>query len=151
MPLFSSVPIVTAWVAYTPTFTGFGTPTAVTFYSRRVGDSLEVNGTFTAGNTTAVPAMVTIGYNGTSANVSVDTAKVPINNLVGDAGNSGSSTTYFRLGILAPSSNTSTVAFGLQTSTTPVIFGVNGNAAATTGQQVEMKFTVPIVGWTATS
>lgn len=63
---------ITPWVAYTPTFTGFGTATAINFRSRKVGNTLEVMGTFTPGTTTATEARITLGFNGTSANVSVD-------------------------------------------------------------------------------
>lgn len=63
---------ITPWVAYTPTFTGFGTATAINFRSRKVGNTLEVMGTFTPGTTTATEGRITLGFNGTSANVSVD-------------------------------------------------------------------------------
>jgi hypothetical protein len=69
--------ILTAWTAYTPTFTGYGTPTSVEFWSRRVGDMLEVKGSWVCGTTTAVEGRITIGYNGTSANVSSDATIVP--------------------------------------------------------------------------
>lgn len=68
---------VTPWVAYTPTFTGFGTCTGVEFYSRLVGDTLEVRGKFTSGTATATEARITLGYNGTSGNATVDSSKVP--------------------------------------------------------------------------
>lgn len=60
---------VSPWVAYTPVFTGMGTPTSVSFMSRRVGDSLEVSGNFITGTPTNVEARVSIGYNGVSGNV----------------------------------------------------------------------------------
>lgn len=51
---------VSQWVPYTPTFTGFGTPTNVEFAYRQIGDSIEVSGKFTAGTTTAVTASMTL-------------------------------------------------------------------------------------------
>ena len=49
---------ISAWTAYTPTFTGFGTASAVDFWWRRVGGNLEVFGTFTMGTNTAVEAKI---------------------------------------------------------------------------------------------
>lgn len=53
-----SVPVVTSWTSYTPTFTGFGTPTSVAFQWRQVGENAEIRGTFAAGTVTAVEARV---------------------------------------------------------------------------------------------
>lgn len=54
----TNVPIITAWAAYTPTFTPFGTVTEVDFKWRRVGDTLEVEGTFLTGT---IPAAAGTG------------------------------------------------------------------------------------------
>lgn len=62
--------VITPWVQYTPTITGFGTPTNVSFWSRRLDNCLEVRGKFTSGTSTGVEAQVTLGYAGTNANVS---------------------------------------------------------------------------------
>jgi hypothetical protein len=51
---------VTDWVSYAPTFTGFGTVSTSSFHYKRVGDSLYINGTFTAGTPTASAASLTI-------------------------------------------------------------------------------------------
>jgi hypothetical protein len=80
--------ILTAWTAYTPTFTGYGTVTSVQFWSRRVGDCLEVRGSWVCGTPTAVEARITIGYNGTSANVSSDATIVPSIRVAGNQGTS---------------------------------------------------------------
>jgi hypothetical protein len=70
------LPIVTPWVAYTPTFTGFGTATNISIWSRRCGGSLEIRGKFTTGTSTATEARLALGFNGTSGNVSADSIKV---------------------------------------------------------------------------
>lgn len=55
------------WTAYTPTTQGLGTISGVNLYYRRVGDSLEISGYFTAGTVTAselqigLPSGLTIG------------------------------------------------------------------------------------------
>lgn len=48
----------TAWAAYTPTFTGFGTVTVQSFWWRRIGDSLQIKGRFTPGTPTATEARI---------------------------------------------------------------------------------------------
>lgn len=141
---------VTDWVAYTPTFTGYGSPTAITFYSRRVGDSLEVRGTFTSGISTAVPNKISIGYNGVSGNVVVDTTKSGTSQLVGMAGGSPSSTTLFGFGVLSPASNDSTVSMSVQTSAISITAPQNASVVASTGQGFQLNFRVPIVGWSST-
>ncbi len=140
---------VTDWVAYTPTITGFGTATSVSFFSRRVGDSLEVKGKFTAGTVAGSTATVTVGYAGTSANVSIDSAKLGSGNIVGQAfTDAAASTTFFgRISIIGTSGTT--VGMGVRTSTTVDSSSLNGNVITGTGGFVSMYFSVPISGWSA--
>lgn len=143
-------PVVTDWVAYTPTFTGFGTPTNVAFYSRRVGDTLEVHGHFNTGTPSAVTNQITLGYNGSNANVTINTNKIYNGNqIVGSATVSVASTTRFSWTVIASGAH-SYIGIGAQTSTG----GANGvglgtNVVNTSGDQVEVFFTVPIVGWSS--
>lgn len=57
----------TKWTSYTPTTAALGTISAVNLFYRRVGDSLEISGEFTAGTTSAseaqigIPSGLTIG------------------------------------------------------------------------------------------
>jgi|DEB19_MinimDraft_3_1074340.scaffolds.fasta_scaffold50992_2 hypothetical protein len=74
LPTFQS--IITDWVAYTPTFTGFGTVSNVQIWSRRVGDTLHIRGRVQAGTPTAVEAQMTLGYNGTNSNVTSSSTKI---------------------------------------------------------------------------
>ena len=143
--------VVTDWVAYTPTFTGYGTPTAVTFYSRRVGDSLQVHGTFTSGTSTSVQNYIGLGFNGASGNVVVDTSKIAPNAKVGDAGGSAATSTLFRFAILAPGSNLSSVQMSVQTSSQSItVASQNASTLAASGQTFQVDFMVPIVGWGGT-
>lgn len=131
------------WVAYTPTFTGFGTVGSSSFFSRRVGDSIEVHGTFTAGTTTATIVAITIGYGGTSANVTVDTAKGNGSTLAGSyfVNNSGAT----NQAILTPASNLTTFSMGTQGAAplTPA----NANSIISSGQRIDLYALFPIVGW----
>jgi len=51
-------PPITDWQSYTPTFNGFGTPTSVDMYYRRIGDSVQIYGRFAVGTPTAVEARI---------------------------------------------------------------------------------------------
>lgn len=143
-------PAMTDWVAYTPTFQGYGTPSAVAFYSRRVGDSLEVKGTFTAGTTSANPNQIGIGFNGTNGNVTVDTTKLPASNIVGHITTSVANSTNLEYEVLAPSSNASYVQASAHTTTQAGnLGGLNGSSIFASSTVIEMFFSVPIVGWSS--
>lgn len=139
---------ITDWVSYTPTFTGFGTVTGISFRSRRVGDSLEVMGTATTGTTTATQAQMTLGFNGVNGNVVVDSSKVSSLTPLGFAENSYASTTQFAWRVIAPSSSVNYVNFAAQTSTTSNLTAINGNGFASS-QTIAFHFKVPIVGWSS--
>jgi hypothetical protein len=139
---------VTDWVSYTPTFTGFGTPSSVSFKSRRVGDSLQVEGYFVTGTNTGTTAQITAGYGGANANVTIDTSKVPAGGVIGEAIYSGTATTYFATYPLAPSANQTYINLGIQNSTTSALTATNGNTFANSST-VTVKFEVPIVGWSS--
>ncbi len=64
--------IVTQWEPYIPALTGFGTATNVSFFSRRIGDSLQLRGSFTSGTPTAVEARVDLP-NSLISDSSIDT------------------------------------------------------------------------------
>ncbi|HRT83932.1 MAG TPA: hypothetical protein P5523_04775, partial [Bacteroidales bacterium] len=135
------------WKAYTPTITGFGTPTSVAVYSRRVGDTLEVHGRFTAGTVDGTDATISLGYAGANGNVTVDTSKISTSKQVlGSAGVDQNSGSVFGWEILY--GTTSVVHFGVQSSTTA---GINNPVAGSTicgnSNVVSFSFHVPIVGW----
>ena len=64
--------VVGEWTAYTPTLTGFGTPSSVSFYYRRAGSGIDIYGSFVSGVPTATEARVTLpsGLTATSLMVS---------------------------------------------------------------------------------
>lgn len=142
---------ITDWVAYTPTFgAGFGTVAVSAFYSRRVGDSLEVKGKWTNGTVAANTASISVGYGGGNANVTIDTTKVSINSIIGSAQTSLASTTQFAVFPIAPASNATTIGFTLQNSTTGFGSGAQlGSSISATGSQNAVAFSVPIVGWSS--
>jgi hypothetical protein len=144
-------PAMTDWVSYTPSFTGFGTVSTSAFWSRRVGDSLEVHGFFQCGTPSGSANEITIGYAGGNGNVTVDTTKVSANILVGDAAAPGFSTTFFRYGILSPSSSANWVQMAIQNSTTALTSSGQAGTSLSlaSGQNINMHFLIPIVGWSS--
>jgi len=146
-------PAMTDWTAYTPTFTGFGTPTNINFYSRRVGDSLEIEGYFTSGANTAVQPFVTLGYNGVNGNVLVDTTKISPSGVLGSATSTQVSSTFFGLTVLGSGSSTNNITFGAQTTTTTGANVISSTSAilGASGVYVLLNAKVPIVGWSSNS
>lgn len=141
-------------MAYTPTFTGFGTATSIQFYSRRVGDTLEVKGLYVVGTTTGVANKITLGFNGVNGGIFIDPAKAFLNTLVGAATAAANSATLFGWTVLGGNNGASTdyVQLGVQSSTTNgANGGVLGNALglANGSSSVELFFSVPIAGWGA--
>lgn len=146
-----NAPAMDDWRSYTPTITGFGTPSNINFISRRVGGNLEVQGRFTSGTSTATAASITLGYGGGNSNVTVDSTLVPNYLLVGSASRTASSSTFFNIGTIVTGGN-NFLQFGLQSSTTGIIGAVqNGSAISGNGETFVFNATVPISGWSSNS
>lgn len=140
---------ITDWQAYTPTISGFGTVSSVDFKSRRVGDTLEVQGKFTAGTVAASAAQVTLGYAGANANVTQDTNKIASNSQVGTYGTNAASTTWFGSGSVLATAGANYLSFSPSSSTVSVLLGANGNLVTGTGNFVTFFARVPITGWSS--
>lgn len=142
-------PLVTAWAAYTPTFTGFGTVTNVECQSRRVGENEEGTCKFTAGTTTATEARISL--NGTT---SAGTNKLPSIRKVGDGvvnsnGSSGDGigATY---AVLAEPS-VGYITFGTRTSGNSPLTKLIGSSAFINSVLYSFTWSVPILGWSSVS
>jgi len=136
---------ITDAVAYTPTFTGFGTVSNINVKSQRIGDSLRVFGYFQTGTNTGVEARMTLGYGGSNANVNIDTSKIGNTIVIGSAGSTESaSTTYF--GMAPLSGTTNYIKWGRQTSTATITAAALGNAW-TNSVYISFDLIVPILGW----
>lgn len=136
--------VVDEWVQYTPTFSaGFGTATAITFYSRRVGANLEIIGRFTCGTVAASVATITLGYAGTNSNVtssSIIPTLIGVGNVVGTVAFAGAI-----YATMAPSAGV--LNFGIQNSGNSGLAQANGSAVFNTGSTFTIQVTVPISGW----
>lgn len=142
LPTFQS--IITDWVAYTPTFTGFGTATNIEFWSRRVGDTLYIRGRFTSGTPTATEARITLGYAGTNSNVTSSSTKITSIQVAGVLiyGSAGSPS-YSLI-----ESNVGYLTFGIQnTAGSAGLTKQNGNGLTINGTVVSFKAEVPIASF----
>lgn len=135
---------LTPWVAYTPTFTGFGTASAIFIESRRAGDTLHIRGKFTSGTSTAVEARMTLGFNGTNGNVTSDATKVPSIQL---AGYCGQTLTGANSIVTLIESSIGYVTFGLQSAGGASLTKANGSTLITSGNSLSIMAEVPISGW----
>lgn len=133
----------TNWVQYTPVFTGFGTPTGVSMWSRRVGDTLHVRGRFTSGTPTAVEGRMTFGFNGVSGNVTSSPTKVSATQIAGPMiVNLTSAISAYTL----IESNVGSLAFSYQASGESAFTKKNGDGFGS-GTAMSFMAEIPIAGW----
>lgn len=138
----------TDWTPYTPTFTGFGTPSAVEFEYRQVGGNYEIRGKFTSGTTTATEARISLPAGATSAGTSV----IPSISVIGSAtrntavsaGSGGAWNT-----LIEPS--VSYVTFGVFNANFAGLTKQNASAILNTGDTMAFFASVPIAGLTAST
>lgn len=145
------------WQSYTPTLTGFGTLTNVSFLWKRVGDSIIIVGRFVAGTPTATPATFTL-----PSGLLIDTAKLP-----------SSTISQSRLGIAHTSDAANLVWFNQGTDVrshiliynSPTVIGFSSFNSSTAGdfalQAIGTEISninranyiitdpIPIVGWSS--
>jgi len=149
--------IPSKWTSYTPTFTGLGTPTLVSFFWRRVGEEIEVRGSFNQGTSTAATA--TIGLPGSLA---IDTALLATEKR-DTLGSFYSQITTSATAIPATTRGLFHVAFRASDANSVFLTWILDQSAdsanslwdeqnatgrlITSGAGVTIKFTVPINGW----
>jgi hypothetical protein len=141
------VPVVTEWQGYTPTFQGFGTPTAIEFEWRQVGQDVEIRGKFTAGTTTAVEARVGLPGGLTSAGTDI----IQSLQIIGNGGRNVVSAATSDYSVLIEPSSTF-VNFGVYNSTVShPLAKQNGNAIVDAGHLLSFFAKVPCSGLSATT
>ena len=132
----------TDWAPYTPTFTGFGTPTAVEFEWRQVGANYEIRGKFTSGVSTATEARISLPNGAVSAGTSI----IPSIQYVGSGVKSTSTASMFTV-LIEPS--VSYVTIGLQNVGSAGLTKQNGSSLITSPDALAIFASVPIAGLTA--
>lgn len=137
--------IVTPWAAWTSTFLGFGSVTVQHLSSRRVADTLEVQGWWTCGTSTGVAGSMTLGYNGVNGGVVATNSFISTNSIGGfGAVSAVGAFSYYPV----VNQNSNLVNFGVSSASTAGWSAGLGTSLCTTGQSISIKFAVPIEGWT---
>lgn len=145
--LFAQFPPVTSPVAWTPTFTGFGTVSGVTAYSWRNGSELFFEIYFTSGTPTATEARISLGFNGTDGNVT-SASTYPTLSIIGTAGGDGAAGAGQQLIIPLMEVSKTYMTFGLLYGLVyPPLAKRVGNVITTSGDSVSVKGSVRIQGW----
>lgn len=133
------------------TFNGVGTPTSVSVWGQRVGDSLVVYGKSLSGTPTGVPFTLnlpngwTIDANKiTSSSNSLRVGYLERNNGTGSFPSSGSGPypVFF-------DGSTLDKLFICTSSASSLYSAQNGNGVVASGDNFSFQFTVPILGWSA--
>lgn len=151
-PNLSGSAIVSNWQSYTPTTggtTGFGTITSGSGFWRQVGDSIEIQATFTAGTVAAatgaisIPSQFTIASSRLSISANTTAAAgAKVGEYTVNAGTNAKGAL-----VTAPGTSTSLVYFAPVTAigTTHLIpsSGISGDVGVT-GSVIAVKFTVPV-------
>lgn len=137
---------ITSWAAYTPSSTqGFGTVSSASFNSRRVGSNLEVIAKFTAGTVSGSEARISIGYNGTSGNVTTNNSGV-LPSGVSCLGYASRSSTITGAITVLVEPNVTYVTFG-HTSSGGGLTKSQGSNLLNTSDDFSFFVSIPIQGW----
>jgi len=140
-------PVMSDEIAYTPTFVGFGTPTGVNFKWRRVGNKMQIRGTFTAGTTTAVEAQIglpAIGVNTPSDLPTLSLAGRAQTNLVGVAGD-------FRGTLIMMEASKNYMTVGRESTASGALVKGIASSMIVTGDIVSFFAEVPIAQWSVST
>jgi hypothetical protein len=129
------------WTAYTPTFTGFGTPSNVSCYHARDNGDVLIRCAFTTGTVTTTEARVSLPSSLTSS------ASMGTIELAGWAASARTAAaTFFAVSVLAEPSVTY-VTFGEQSSTLSPTAKQNADTIFTNSSALKFFARVPIAGW----
>lgn len=130
------------YISGSPTIVGFGTVTGLVYFSKRVGDALDVYWKFTAGTPTAVEARIPLLLG--AASLTADATKIPNIQLCG----------YWTRDVAVAESPTLLIESGVTYLTMGVLSATQGgftkqlgNAIAVAAQIFGGYARVPISGW----
>lgn len=142
----------TDWASYTPTFgTGFGTPTSINVMWKRVGDTLQVQGTFITGTVSAAAATISLpnGYTINTSKLSGSSTNQVLG--TGYVNETGTNNSKDFVVLCAPASSTSLMYFALPDTAganSPLV-PQNANIFSYSTTLTSLSFTVPIQGWSS--
>lgn len=136
--------IVGEYIAYTPTFTGFGTVTGTSIAYRRVGSNIHIIGRFTPGTSTAVEAQMTLPTGLTAASTTTNVVVGKYTRRIGTASN-------IKQGTVLVANAANYIGFGQDdwnTAAAPETFR-NGSSIVASGEVMSFMGEVifPIAEW----
>lgn len=130
------------WESYTPTTQGLGTLTSSNFKYRRVGDSLEIQGKFNTGTTTASELQI-----GLPSGLTIDSTKIDVVKIVGTGYRTANSDANY---IVIATGGDAYLNMSLMATGTPSIYSpLNGSSAFGNNEDGGFFASVPIQGWTS--
>jgi hypothetical protein len=135
--------VPTPWVAYTPTFTGFGTPTNVSIRSRRVGSNLEIQGSFTSGTPTGVTALLSLGFNGVNGGLTVANTLTALGSVGVMPLTIAAAANIYGLAL----GGDAAMKFGIQSSAIAGLSAALGTDITAASRAWAVQASIPIQGW----
>lgn len=139
-----SLGIVSDWVAYVPTLTGFGASPTTAIWSRRRGDTLDVRGLLVTATPTATEARMTLGFNGTDSNITSSNTVLANISL---AGNMVSSVAKAGAYYVLIEKNTGYVTFSFTSSAASGLTKQNANAIFGSSNTLAIYASIPVDSW----
>lgn len=144
--------IASDWISFTPSLSaGFGTTTNNAMYYRRVGDSMQIKGTFVTGSVTNTVAYLTIpgSYTIDVNKMATSTNQEKVGTWYSGTGSTVAS--YIQSGPTFYDGSTNNQIFFSQSLSTTLNKGNVSTAIAGNTTFITMDITVPISGWTTNS
>lgn len=138
---------ITDWQAYTPTINGVGTPASVNFAWRRVGDSIQVVGSFITGTPTGATAEFTL-----PAGLTANTSVISTYTYYGDWIRVIPTASTRKRGKLIVGAGSNIVGLTNDDYTTALgpASALAGNAAFAATESVKISaFNIPVTGWSS--
>lgn len=135
------------------TVAGAGTISGMTAYSRRLGDTYEVHGSFVSGTAAGTQFSFSTPGSGIFSGIAIDTAKIGNFSFTGEmqaATSGGSTTTILNQGPLGSDGSDTAKIFSYELMASGSFNKANGNQTLSNTTQTSFKFYYPVSGWTTT-
>ena len=133
--------IPSEWVSYIPTIGGAGTVTSLTTFYRRVGDSIEIQGRFTAGNVALSAANFTL-----PTGLAYDSSKMAGTGTF-IVGNWTRATAGAQFGTSLINTSVAPIQFGAAEAGFGGLVARDGNSCWANSDSIAFNAKVPISGW----
>lgn len=146
--LFSAISAanITDWQSYTPTLgAGFGTTSNINFQWRQVGDSVEVQGSFTMGTVAAALGSITLpnGYTINTSKVNIQNTTAQAGSAIGTFAENGTATVFGHI-VTATGTSTSLVYVASVGASASMLVPSNVSTPFASGGVTSIHFIVPV-------